>query len=101
KRAVPFADECQRIQNGNQTTNNARTSQLAQLADGTEGRGRGAAPGNPPPGQLDIGALSCIDQFKLGYFNFIRRVRDRRFAVVDQERGLVTVIAEMDEPAGQ
>lgn len=98
KRAVPFAEECQRIQNGNQTTNNSRTSQLAQLVAGTDGRPAAAV--NPAPAQLDIGALSCSDQFKLGYFNFIQRVRDRRFAVVDQERGLVAVIAEMDEPAG-
>jgi hypothetical protein len=98
---APFADECQRIQNGSQTTNNPRTSQLAQFVAGTDGRQPQAPAANLPPGQIDIGAMSCLDQVKLGYFNFIQRIRDRRFAVVDRERGLVLAIAEMDEPAGQ
>ena len=45
--------------------------------------------------------MGCAEQFKLGYFNFIRRVRDRRFVAVDRERGLVMVSAEIDEPAGK
>ena len=45
--------------------------------------------------------MGCAEQFKLGYFNFVRRVRDRRFVAVDRERGLVMVIAELDEPAGK
>ena len=51
--------------------------------------------------QINITALGCAEQFKLGYFNFLRRVRDRRFVAVDREHGLVTVIAEADEPAGK
>ena len=45
--------------------------------------------------------MGCAEQFKLGYFNFIRRVRDRRFVAVDRERGLAMVIVELDEPAGK
>ena len=104
KRTPPFADDCQRIQNGFQTTNNSRAA--AQMAPLLTGRGEpatqpSAAPPQPQGLQIDIAAMGCVDQFKLGYFNFIRRIRDRRFAAVDRERGLVMVIAEMDEPAGQ
>ena len=34
-------------------------------------------------------------------FNFARRVRDRRFLVVDRERGLAMVIVELDQPGGK
>ena len=42
-----------------------------------------------------------MDQFKSGYYNFVTRVRDRRFVVVDRERGLVTAILAMDQPSGK
>lgn len=76
---------------------------MAPLVTGREEQATqpGAAPAQPQGLQIDIAAMGCLDQFKLGYFNFIRRVRDRRFVAVDQERGLVMVIAEMDEPAGR
>jgi hypothetical protein len=51
--------------------------------------------------QINVTAMGCAEQFKLGYFNFVRRVRDRRFVAVDREHGLVTVMAEADEPAGK
>jgi len=104
KDTPPFADDCQRIQNGFQTTNNPRAA--AQMAPLVTGRGEpatksSATPPQPQGLQIDIAAMSCLDQFKLGYFNFIRRIRDRRFVAVDPERGLALVIAEMDEPAGR
>ena len=60
-----------------------------------------AAPPKPQGLQINITAMGCAEQFKLGYFNFVRRVRDRRFVAVDRERGLAMVIAELDEPAGK
>jgi hypothetical protein len=38
---------------------------------------------------MDGGALGCKAQFETGFFHFVTRIRDRRFAVVDEERGLV------------
>ena len=107
KRIPPFSDDCQRIQNGVQTTNNPDA--VAQMAPPpAPGRGGRGGPGKQPPAppkpqglQINITAMGCAEQFKLGYFNFVRRVRDRRFVAVDRERGLVMVIAEMDEPAGK
>jgi len=100
KSAPPFAAGCERIQNGVQTTNNPDA--VAQ-ATPPPGRGGKQAPAPPKPQglQINITALGCAEQFKLGYFNFARRVRDRRFVAVDRERGLAMVIAEADEPAGK
>ena len=103
KSIPPFADDCQRVQNGVQTTNNPDA--VAQMTPPpTPGRGGKQAPLAPPKPQglqINITALGCADQFKLGYFNFVRRVRDRRFVAVDRERGLAMVIAAADEPAGK
>ncbi|MBZ5634347.1 MAG: hypothetical protein LAO55_14595 [Acidobacteriia bacterium] len=105
KRMPPFADDCQRVQNGVQTTNNPDA--VAQMtpppAPGRGGRGNQPPPAPPKPQglQINITAMGCAEQFKLGYFNFVRRVRDRRFVAVDRERGLALVIAEADEPAGK
>ncbi len=41
----------------------------------------------------------CEAQFKLGTFRFVDRVRDRRFAVVDEERGVVLALASFDDGA--
>lgn len=109
---VPFAPGCQRVQNGVQTTNNPDA--VAQMtpppAPGRGGKqapaaGRGGkqAPAPPKPQglQINITALGCAEQFKLGYFNFARRVRDRRFVAIDRERGLAMVICAIDQPAGK
>jgi len=104
----PFAAGCERIQNGVQTTNNpdAVAQSTPPPPPGRGGRGGDAkqppaAPPKPQGLQINITSMGCAEQFKLGYFNFIRRVRDRRFVTVDRERGLALVIIELDEPAGK
>ena len=105
KIAVPFAPGCERVQNGVQTTDNPNA--IAQMTPPAPARGGGkqaqapapVKPQAPPP--VNITELSCAEQFKLGVFNFVQRVRDRRFVAVDTERGLAMVIAEADEPAGK
>ena len=61
-----FTDDCERIENGVRTTNNA------------------AAFGDYP-----IAGLGCADQFRKGHFVFDDRLRDRRFPLVDEEKGIV------------
>lgn len=61
-----FTDDCERIENGVQTTNNI-----------------GAFPDYP------IAGLGCAEQFRKGHFVFDDRLRDRRFPLVDEEKGLV------------
>jgi hypothetical protein len=67
---VPFDPECNRVQNGVQTTNN-------------------------PNLKLDPNAtwtpmsLGCKDQFNTRFFSFVRKIYPRRFMVIDEERGVV------------
>jgi hypothetical protein len=72
---APFARTCNRVEDGVQTTNNpARKS--------------GSGNGFPQWG--------CEAQFKTGFFHFVTHIRDRRFPVVDVERGLVLVSTFFD-----
>lgn len=70
----PFTPDCNRLENGQQTTNR---------------------PAANPQG-FDISALGCREQFATGFFRFVTRIRDRRFVVVDEERGLVLAFVFFD-----
>lgn len=103
-----FADDCNRLEDGQMTTNNPnfRTgSGFAAAQGGGRGAGRGkqAAPAPPPPptDAFNPAALGCKAQFASGYFHFVTRIRDRRFVVVDPERGLVFSFAFFDHAAGK
>jgi hypothetical protein len=75
----PFADDCVRIENGFRTTD---------------------VPPSPTAGKTPyfeaFRALSAKEQFETGYFRFVDRIRDRRFPVIDQARGLVFSFAFFD-----
>jgi hypothetical protein len=75
-RPVPFADTCNRMENGVQTTNNT-------------GLGTGMG------GGYNIMAMSCTEQFKTGYFKFVTEIR-RRHVLADEERGMVFSFAALD-----
>ena len=47
----------------------------------------------------DGGVQGCAAQFKAGVFKPIRRVRDRRFPIVDEARGVVIAAGFLDLPA--
>jgi hypothetical protein len=74
---VPFDSNCNRIESGVQTTNN---SQLA------------TQPGS-------VLGMGCADQIKTRNFQPDTLIRDRRFAVIDEERGLVFVLGFFDHDA--
>ncbi len=74
---VPFDSNCNRIESGVQTTNN---KQLATNPDSVLG-------------------LGCADQIKTRNFQPDTLIRDRRFAVIDEERGLVFVLGFFDHDA--
>jgi hypothetical protein len=60
-----FDDNCNREENGLRSTN------------------------NPELKIFPVTNLGCADQFKTGYFRYDDRVRQRRFMVIDEERGLL------------
>ena len=67
-----FDEQCNRVENGVQTTN------------------------NPALTFISVAKLGCADQFRLGNYRFDDRLRARRFPVVDEERGLVLASAFID-----
>jgi len=76
---VPFDKDCNRVESGVQTTNNPN------LSVGS--------------GSVNIFALGCEAQLKTGNFQPDTLIRDRRFLVVDEERGLVFVGGFFDHDA--
>lgn len=66
---VPFHKECNRFENGTQTTNNPSTI-----------------------------ATGCKEQFDNKVYSYITEVRDRRFMMADEEKGLVFGIVTFDMP---
>jgi hypothetical protein len=79
KGVYPFTEDCNRIENGTQTTNNPALDKTA-----TSGSG------------YPIFSMGCAAQFKAGFFRVVTRIRDRRFLVVDSERGLAFAFAFFD-----
>jgi hypothetical protein len=71
-----FSDDCSRLENGISTT---------------------AA---PPPGSGDGNsasiAVGCENQFKLGIYHINKRIRERRYPIVDVERGVVVASGFFD-----
>ena len=68
---TPFDPNCTRVENGNVTANN-------------------------PDGESPIHRMTAGEQFDTGFSKFITRIRERRFPVVDEERGLVYAIIFFD-----
>lgn len=98
KGVYPFADDCDRIENGTHTTNNP-----------TGGRPSAPpAPDAPPPVRPDpktatnySSMWTCREQFESGLLHFVSRIRDRRYVAVDEERGVVFSFAFFDHMAGK
>jgi hypothetical protein len=94
-----FADDCNRLENGMQTTNNP-APMPGTTASGT--------PRPAPSPKYDpalkptmySSAWSCADQFQSGLLHFVTRIRDRRYPIVDQERGIVFSFIFFDHSAG-
>jgi hypothetical protein len=71
----PFAEDCDRIENGMQATN-------VPLKPGEK------MP-DPKTAKSYSANWSCKQQFESGLISFVTRIRDRRFVAVDRERGVV------------
>lgn len=90
KTTAPFAATCLRLENGFQT-NSVQPSAPPPTAN--VGGGPSAAAGAPAaparPAGPNILAMGCEEQQKSGFFPFVTSIRDRRFPVVDREKGIV------------
>jgi hypothetical protein len=68
-----FHPECNRVENGVQTTRNPDFAKIVPVA-----------------------ALGCEEQFRMGNYRYDDRLRGRRFPLVDEERGLVLAFGFID-----
>lgn len=64
-----FADDCGRLENGVSTTTNGGSASVAQ---------------------------GCEAQFKLGIYRINKRIRERRYPLIDEERGIVVATGFFD-----
>jgi hypothetical protein len=83
----PFADDCNRIENGMQTTNRPTPA--------------GESRPDPATASSYSAQWSCREQFESGLLHFVTRIRDRRYVAIDQERGLVFAFVFFDHAAGE
>lgn len=75
---TPFTDDCNRLENGMQTTN-IKSNQPTSSAY-----------------QTNIVAMTPDEQFKSGFFRIVTSIRNRRFPVVDEENGNVLAFGFFD-----
>jgi hypothetical protein len=66
---APFSDECGRLENGISTTSGGGAASIAQ---------------------------GCEAQFRLGIYRINKRIRERRYPIVDVERGIVVAAGFFD-----
>jgi len=94
-----FADDCNRLENGIQTTNNMNP---------LPGMTSSGAPRPAPTRKYDPSAhptsysagWSCQDQFRSGLLHFVSWIHDRRYPVVDTQHGVVFALGFFDHSAG-
>src|SRR6201996_359780 len=85
-----FADDCYRLENGIQTTSGPHTPPPAPPA------AAGAAPRPPARPGPNMFSLGCRQGFATGYFRIVTRIRDRRFPLVDEDKGVAFAFAFFD-----
>lgn len=95
KGEYPFTADCYRFENGTLATGNPEMARLAAEAEKNPGR-RLASGGPSTPIGFRLMSLPCKEQFELGYMRMVDRIRDRRFPVVDVERGVVFTLVFFD-----
>ena len=78
KGIYPFTADCNRVENATQTTNNP-----------------GPYKQDPSTGNW-VMSLGCEEQFKTGFFRIVTQIRERRFVIVDRERGLAFAFGFFD-----
>ncbi|HPG40183.1 MAG TPA: hypothetical protein PLP19_14970 [bacterium] len=77
---APFAETCERLENGQHTTNQKPNPDI-------------------PKTMPDVLCMNCEQQQKSGWFAFVTEIRNRRFPIVDRERGLVLSFGFFDHNA--
>ncbi len=93
-----FASDCDRVENGSEATNNHQVENenvIASQSNSVEKASRDRS-------SLTYSASwGCAEQFQSGLLHFVTRIRDRRFVVVDTERGVALAFGFFDHASGK
>src|SRR5262245_63136059 len=89
KGKYPFAEDCDRLENGGKTTN------------APSGRGGVTVKPDPKTSTNYSAMWTCREQFESGLLHFVSRIRDRRYVAVDEKRGIGGAVALLAPEAGQ
>ncbi len=93
-----FASDCDRVENGSEATNNHQVENgnvIASQSNSVEKASRDRS-------SLTYSASwGCAEQFQSGLLHFVTRIRDRRFVVVDTERGVALAFTFFDHASGK
>jgi hypothetical protein len=82
----PFTSDCNRLENGMQSTNAPTPA--------------GQTRPDPRTSITYSAQWGCLEQFQSGLLHFVNRIRDRRFVAVDEERGIVFAFGFFDHSGG-
>jgi hypothetical protein len=74
----PFTEDCHRIENGAPTTNVP-------------------PPPTQKPGTISTFSYDCLTQFKMGLYYVVQSIHNRRYPLVDAERGVVWAHSVFDQ----
>jgi hypothetical protein len=72
---ITFANDCFRLENGLQTTSNPTYRSVSITSD------------------FQPYGLNCKDNIDSRFFDFVSRINDRRYPIIDEERGVVVGVA--------
>ncbi|HTX16114.1 MAG TPA: hypothetical protein VMD77_12525, partial [Candidatus Baltobacteraceae bacterium] len=92
-----FADDCDRVENGEEATNNKQ----ADTANAVAAQGNSVDRARQREDLTYAPSWGCKEQFQSGLLHFVTRIRDRRFVVVDPERGVALAFCFFDHAAGK
>ncbi len=93
----PFTDDCDRVENGMEATNN----HAANTASAVASQGNSVDNARRRADLTYSPEWGCKEQFQSGLLHFVTRIRDRRFVVVDPERGVTLAFGFFDHAAGK
>lgn len=93
----PFTDDCDRVENGEEATNNKQ----ADTANAVAAQGNSVDRARQREDLTYAPSWGCKEQFQSGLLHFVTRIRDRRFEVVDPERGVALAFCFFDHAAGK
>ena len=97
KGEYPFTDDCDRVENGMEATNN----RAADTANAVAAQGNSVDQARRRADLSYSPEWGCKEQFQSGLLHFVTRIRDRRFVVVDPERGVALAFCFFDHASGK